>query len=217
MEGAIRVIEKKILEAYACARDRFAEIGTDTDQVIRELDQVPISIQCWQGDDVLGFENPNGSLTGGIQTTGNYPGRARNADELRADLELAISLIPGTKRVNLHAIYLESDKPVERDLIEPQHFKGWVDWAKENQLGLDFNPTCFSHPKSSQNLTLSHPEKAVRKFWIDHCIASRKISDYMGRALKNPAVMDIWIPDGYKDTPADRLAPRRRLLDSLDQ
>jgi L-rhamnose isomerase len=208
---------EKIEHAYALASERFAEHGVETEAALRALDDVPISIQCWQGDDVLGFENPNGSLTGGIQTTGNYPGRARNADELRDDLELAISLIPGAKRLNLHAIYLESDKPVERDAIEPRHFQGWIDWAKENHLGLDFNPTCFSHPKSSQNLTLSHPDTGVRTFWIDHCIASRKISDYMGRELRNPAVMDIWIPDGYKDIPADRLAPRKRLLDSLDR
>jgi L-rhamnose isomerase len=208
---------EKVEHAYALARERFAEHGVETEAALRALDEVPISIQCWQGDDVLGFENPNGNLTGGIQTTGNYPGRARNAVELRADLELALSLIPGAKRVNLHAIYLESEKPVERDAIEPRHFQGWIDWAKENRLGLDFNPTCFSHPKSSQNLTLSHPDSGVRKFWIDHCVASRKISDYMGRELKNPAVMDIWIPDGYKDIPADRLAPRKRLLDSLDQ
>jgi L-rhamnose isomerase len=208
---------QKIEHAYALARERFAEHGVETDQALRELDQIPISMQCWQGDDVLGFENPNGNLTGGIQTTGNYPGRARNAEELRADLELALSLIPGPKRVNLHAIYLESDKPVERDAIEARHFQGWIDWARLNGLGLDFNPTCFSHPKSAQNLTLSHPDTAVRKFWIDHCIASRKISERMGRELNAPAVMDIWIPDGSKDIPADRLAPRQRLLDSLDQ
>ena len=216
MEGAIRVIEKKILEAYACARDRFAEIGTDTDQVIRELDQVPISIQCWQGDDVLGFESANGSLTGGIQTTGNYPGRARNVAELRSDIEMALALIPGAKRINLHAIYLETEKPVGRDKIEPRHFQGWLDWARQHGLGLDFNPTCFSHPKSAQNLTLSHPDLGIRSFWTDHCIASRIISEFLGEQLNSPVVMDIWIPDGYKDTPADRLGPRKRLLNSLD-
>jgi L-rhamnose isomerase len=209
-------MEKRIEAAYAFAQDRFAELGIDTGRVLRQLDEVPISIQCWQGDDVLGFESADASLTGGIQTTGNYPGRARSVEELRSDLELALSLIPGPKRVNLHAIYLETDKPVERDQIEPRHFKGWVDWAKKHDLGLDFNPTCFSHPKSAQNLTLSHPDDATRKFWIDHCIASRKISEYMGQQLKNPAVMDIWVPDGYKDTPATRLAPRQRLIASLD-
>jgi L-rhamnose isomerase len=212
----MRVMEKKIEAAYAFAQERFAELGVETGRVLQELDEVPISIQCWQGDDVLGFESADASLTGGIQTTGNYPGRARNVEELRSDLELAFTLIPGPKRVNLHAIYLETDKPVERDQIEPRHFKGWIDWAKKHSLGLDFNPTCFSHPKSAQNLTLSHPDETTRKFWIDHCIASRKISEYMGQQLKSPAVMDIWVPDGYKDTPASRLAPRQRLIASLD-
>ena len=209
--------DKKIKDAYAIARERYAEQGVDTDQVLRKLDEIPISMQCWQGDDVLGFESANASLTGGIQATGNYPGRARSVGELRSDLELALSLIPGAKRVNLHAIYLETDKPVERDRIEPRHFQGWIDWAKNKGLGLDFNPTCFSHAKSEQNLTLSHPDKEIRKFWVDHCVACRRISEHMGKQLKNPAVMNIWIPDGYKDTPADRMAPRERLLASLDE
>jgi L-rhamnose isomerase len=208
--------ETKIEKAYALARERYAECGIDTERVLGQLDAVPISIQCWQGDDVLGFESADASLTGGIQTTGNYPGRARNVGELRADLEMALSLIPGAKRVNLHAIYLESDSQVERDKIEPRHFQGWIDWAKERQVGLDFNPTCFSHPKSAQNLTLSHPDKEIRNFWIDHCIASRRVSEYIGEHLKNPAVMNIWVPDGYKDTPAERLEPRKRLISSLD-
>lgn len=209
--------ESKIEGAYASARERFAESGVDTDQVLAVLDKVPISIQCWQGDDVIGFENPNASLTGGIQTTGNYPWRARNAEELRSDLEMALTLIPGTKRVNLHAIYLETSTPVDRDKIEPKHFQGWVAWAKEHGLGLDFNPTCFSHPKSERNLTLSHPDQGVRRFWIDHCIASRSISEFLGKELHRPAIMNIWVPDGYKDTPADRLAPRKRLIASLDE
>src|SRR3569833_1542440 len=214
---AMRVTESKTEEAYALARERYAEHGVDTDQTLERLDTVPISIQCWQGDDVLGFESPNASLTGGIQTTGNYPARARNAGELRSDLELALTLIPGAKRVNLHAIYLESDTPVERDKIEPRHFDGWIDWAKQQRLGLDFNPTCFSHPKSAQNLTLSHPDKEIRQFWIEHCIACRRISEYVGEQLRSPAVMNIWVPDGYKDTPVDRLEPRRRLIASLDE
>jgi len=207
---------KGIEEAYRIAKERFAEQGTDTDGVLKTLDAIPISIQCWQGDDVLGFENPDGALTGGIQTSGNYRGRARNAQELRADMEAALALIPGKKRVNLHAIYLDTETPVERDAIEPRHFQSWVDWAKRNELGLDFNPTCFSHPKSADNLTLTHPDEAIRKFWIDHCIASRNISEYMGRELNSPAVMNIWIPDGFKDQPADRLTPRQRLIASLD-
>ena len=207
----------KISEAYEIAKERYASQGVDSDAALRTLAATPISIQCWQGDDVLGFENPGGGLTGGIQTSGNYPGRARNAAELRADLDLAFSLIPGSKRLNLHAIYLETDKLVERDAIEPRHFAGWVDWAKKSHAGLDFNPTCFSHPKSGQGLTLAHPDAAVRKFWIDHCVASRKISEYFGRELGNPCVMNIWIPDGFKDQPADRLAPRQRLVAALDE
>jgi len=213
----MRLTGTNIEEAYGFARDRYAEFGVNTDDVLSILNAVPISIQCWQGDDVLGFESANASLTGGIQTTGNYPGRARNAGELRSDLELALTLIPGAKRVNLHAIYLESDTPVERDKIEPRHFDGWIDWAKQQRLGLDFNPTCFSHPKSAQNLTLSHPDKEIRQFWIEHCIACRRISEYIGEQLRSPAVMNIWVPDGYKDTPVDRLEPRRRLIASLDE
>lgn len=212
----MRLNEKRIEDVYAFARERFGECGIDTEKVLRRLDEVPISIQCWQGDDVLGFESANAGLTGGIQTTGNYPGRARNVEELRSDLELALTLIPGAKRVNLHAIYLETDEPVERDKIEPRHFQGWINWAKRHSLGLDFNPTCFSHQKSAQNLTLSHPDNEIRNFWIDHCIASRKISEYMGEQLGNPAVMNIWVPDGYKDTPAGRLEARKRLISSLD-
>jgi len=212
----MRVTGTKIEEAYAFARERYAENGVDTERVLGQLDAVPISIHCWQGDDVLGFESADASLTGGIQTTGSYPGRARNVSELRSDLELALTLIPGAKRLNLHAIYLETDKPVERDKIEPRHFQGWIDWAKVHDLGLDFNPTCFSHPNSAQNLTLSHPDNGIRKFWIDHCIASRRVSEYLGEELNSPAIMNIWVPDGYKDTPAERLEPRKRLISSLD-
>jgi L-rhamnose isomerase len=207
---------QKIKAAYELARERYAAIGVDTDVVLRTLDEVPISIQCWQGDDVRGFENPDGDLTGGIQTSGNYPGRARNGDELRADLEVALAQIPGRKRVNLHAIYLESATPVSRDAIEPRHFERWVQWARANDLGLDFNPTCFSHPLSERG-TLSHQDPVIRKFWIDHCLASRRISEYFGVELGTPAVMNIWIPDGDKDMPADRMAPRKRLIAALDE
>lgn len=206
----------KTEEAYRMAQERYREFGIDTDEVLRTLDAIPISIQCWQGDDVLGFESSATCLTGGIQVTGNYPGRARTADELRSDLECALTLIPGAKRVNLHAIYLETDETVERDEIEPCHFSGWIEWARLNNLGLDFNPTCFSHPLSVQNMTLSHPDQRVRQFWIDHCIASRKVSESIGKQLGSPCIMDIWIPDGYKDSPADRIGPRMRLLESLD-
>jgi L-rhamnose isomerase len=207
----------KVEQAYQIAKERFAQEGIDTEKALAVLDAIPISIQCWQGDDVRGFENPTGELTGGIQTSGNYPGRARSAHELRDDLNLAFSLIPGKKRLNLHAIYLETDKPIDRAAIEPRHFAGWVDWAKKNGAGLDFNPTCFSHPNSDQNLTLSHPDAAIRKFWIDHCVACRKISEYFGKELGTAAVMNIWVPDGFKDQPADRLAPRQRLAAALDE
>jgi L-rhamnose isomerase len=211
----MKITSQKIEAAYELAGERYAAIGVDTAKVLQQLDEVPISIQCWQGDDVRGFENPTGDLTGGIQTSGNYPGRARTGDELRADLDVAFAQIPGKKRLNLHAIYLESATPVERDAIEPKHFDRWVKWAKANDLGLDFNPTCFSHPLS-EKATLSHPDAAVRKFWIDHCVASRRISEYFGTELGTPAVMNIWIPDGDKDLPFDRIGPRKRLMEALD-
>ncbi|MDU6431814.1 MAG: L-rhamnose isomerase [Pantoea sp.] len=208
---------KLIEQAFELAKQRYADIGVDVDQAMARLDSVPVSMHCWQGDDVRGFENPQGALTGGIQATGNYPGKARNAAELRADLEKAMSLIPGPKRLNLHAIYLESDTPVERDAIEPKHYAGWVEWAKQQQLGLDFNPSCFSHPLSADGFTLSHPDKAIRQFWIDHCKASRRVSAYFGEQLGTPSVMNIWVPDGMKDLTVDRLAPRQRLLSALDE
>lgn len=209
--------DKKIQDAYGLAKERYAKQGVDVDGVLGALDSVPISIHCWQGDDVRGFEDSEGDLTGGIQATGNYPGRARNVQELRADFELAASVIPGQKRMNLHAIYLEAEGRVERDAIQPAHFQGWIDWARKHGLGLDFNPTCFSHPKSAQGLTLSHPDAAIRKFWIDHCIASRRISEHMGKELGSPAIMNIWIPDGVKDQTVDRLGPRQRLVAALDE
>jgi L-rhamnose isomerase len=202
--------------AYDLARERFAALGVDAAAALVRLDAVAVSMHCWQGDDVRGFENPSGELTGGIQVSGNYPGRARTAVELRADLDKAMSLIPGPKRLNLHAIYLEAAERVERDAIEPKHFANWVDWAKRNAIGLDFNPTCFSHPLSADGLTLSHPDAGIRRFWIDHCKASRRVSESFGRALGTPSVMNIWIPDGSKDLPADRFAPRKRLTDALD-
>ncbi|WOA54224.1 L-rhamnose isomerase [Dickeya solani] len=202
--------------AWQLARERYARLNIDVDAALRQLDQIPVSIHCWQGDDVTGFEQGSGALTGGIQATGNYPGKARNAAELRADLEQAFRQIPGPKRLNLHAIYLESETPVARNAIEPHHFSRWVAWAKEHQLGLDFNPTCFSHPLSSDGFTLSHPDENVRRFWIEHCQASRRISAYFGRELGTASVMNIWIPDGMKDLTVDRLAFRQRLLASLD-
>ncbi|MFA9207701.1 MAG: L-rhamnose isomerase [Yersinia sp. (in: enterobacteria)] len=206
-----------IEQAWDLAKQRFAAVGVDVDAALARLDTLPVSMHCWQGDDVTGFENPDGVLTGGIQATGNYPGKARNATELRSDIELALTLIPGPKRLNLHAIYLESDTPVARNKIEPRHFSRWVEWAKKHHLGLDFNPSCFSHPLSADGFTLSHANPEIRQFWIEHCQASRRISAYFGEQLGTPSVMNIWIPDGMKDTPIDRLAPRQRLLSALDE
>ncbi len=208
--------QTQIEQAYSLAKERYTAFGVDTDKALAELKAVSISLHCWQGDDVGGFENPSGGLSGGIAATGNYPGKARTADELRKDLDVVYSLLPGSHRLNLHAIYLEADKKVERNAIEPHHFLAWKDWAKANGHGIDFNPTCFSHPKSADGFTLAHRDPAIRQFWIEHCIASRKIGEYFGRELGTPAVTNIWIPDGIKDSPADRQTPRRLLLESLD-
>ncbi|MFZ1398215.1 MAG: L-rhamnose isomerase [Candidatus Promineifilaceae bacterium] len=204
-------------QAYALAKERYAALGVDTDAALQKLATIPISLHCWQGDDVGGFEDPDRGLSGGIMATGNYPGKARTADELRRDLDLAYSLIPGTHRLNLHAIYLESDQKVPRNEIRPEHFAGWVDWAKTNNHGVDFNPTCFSHPLADDGFTLAHPDAGIRQFWIEHCLASREIGAYFGRELGSTAVTNLWIPDGYKDSPVDRLGPRQRLQDALDQ
>ena len=199
------------------AKEIYKNAGVDVDEALKKLSGVKISLHCWQGDDVTGFEN-RGGLSGGIAATGNYPGKARNAEELMRDLDTALSLIPGKNKVNLHAIYAITDgKKVERDELRPEHFKKWVDFAKERGLGLDFNPTLFSHPKAADSLTLSNPDKEIRRFWIDHCKASRKIAEYFGRELSQVSLNNTWIPDGYKDIPADRLSPRRRLKDSLDE
>jgi len=209
--------ESQIQSAYNIAKERYAILGVDTHAAIARLEKVAISLHCWQGDDVGGFENPGGELTGGIAATGNYPGKARSADELRRDLDVVYSLLPGAHRLNLHAIYLEADKKVERNAIEPRHFSAWKDWARAGGHGIDFNPTCFSHPLAADGFTLSHRDPAIRQFWVDHCIASRKIGEYFGKELGTPAVTNIWIPDGYKDSPADRTTPRRLLLESLDK
>jgi L-rhamnose isomerase len=206
-----------IEQAYALAQERYAALGVNTDAALQKLATIPISLHCWQGDDVGGFEDPGRGLSGGIMATGNHPGKARTADELRQDLDLAYSLIPGTHRLNLHAIYLESSQKVPRNEIRPEHFAGWLDWAKANHHGVDFNPTCFSHPLADDGFTLAHPDAGIRQFWIEHCIASREIGAYFGRELGSTAVTNLWIPDGYKDTPVDRLGPRQRLQDALDQ
>jgi L-rhamnose isomerase len=205
-------------KSFALARERYAAIGVDADRVLKRLEKVPVSLHCWQGDDVGGFENFGGSLTGGIMTTGNYPGKARTPDELRADAAKALSLIPGRHRFNLHACYGEfGGKKVDRNEIDPRHFQNWIDWARLLGIGLDFNPTCFSHPKSAGGFTLSSADKNIRQFWIEHCQRSREIGAAMGKALGTPAVTNIWIPDGMKDTPADRRGPRERLEKSLDE
>lgn len=210
-------MEAKLTASYQAAKELYAIHGIDTDEVLDRLAQVKVSMHCWQGDDVRGFLNRDQELTGGIAVTGNYPGAARTADELRQDLEKAFSLIPGKHKVNLHAIYADTDERVELDQLEPKHFANWVKWAKEHGLGLDFNPTCFSHEKSADGFTLSHPDPQIRQFWIDHCKASRKIGAYFGQELGQTCVTNVWVPDGFKDIPVDRLGPRRRLKESLDE
>ena len=208
---------KSIAQSYSQAQERYAEIGLDTEAAMQRLSTIPISLHCWQGDDVGGFENTGEGLSGGIAVTGNYPGKANTPDELRADLDKALSLIPGTHRLNLHAFYGEfGGKKVDRDQIETKHFENWIDWAKAKGMGMDFNPTCFAHPKAADGFTLSHSKKGIRDFWIEHCTRSRDISAAMGKALGSPSVMNVWIPDGYKDTPVDRVSPRQRLEKSLD-
>lgn len=202
--------------SYDSAKAAFAEWGVDTDAALAKLAGIPISMHCWQGDDVVGFEAKTGSSGGGIQATGNHPGRARTPDELRADLEFAYGLIPGQHRLNLHACYMDTDQSPDRDEITFSHFAPWVDWAKGQGLGLDFNPTFFAHAKADDNLTLSHPDAGIRDFWIEHGKRSREIAAQIGDALGTPAVNNVWVPDGYKDTPIDRMAPRKRLEQSLD-
>ncbi len=206
------------MERYNSASEKYKKFGLDTEKAMEILKAIPVSMHCWQGDDVIGFENLGGALTGGIQTTGNYPGKARTPEELMADLEVALKLIPGKKKINLHAIYAIFDgEPVDRDALEPKHFAKWVEFAKKNNVGLDFNPTFFSHPKASDSLTLSHPNDEIRAFWVRHGIACRKIAAYFAKELGCEVACNVWIPDGYKEIPADRLGPRMRLKDSLDQ
>lgn len=197
------------------AKEKYAAYGVDVDKALEKLGKVRISMHCWQGDDVLGFDSD--SLTGGIATTGNYPGKATTPEQLMADIKKAYSLIPGKHKLNLHASYRITDEKVDRDKIEPKHFQAWVDFAKEEGIGLDFNPTFFSHPKMVDNMTLSYPDKNIRQFWIDHAKACRKIANYFGEQLGITALDNIWIPDGTKDVPADRIGPRARLKAALDE
>ena len=210
--------DNRIETTYNLARERYAEIGVDAEEAMNRLADVTVSIHCWQGDDVGGFERPDMFLSGGgIQTTGNYPGRARTIGELRQDLDKALSLIPGRHRLNLHASYLENGgKFIDRNEITVEYFQGWIDWVKSRSMGLDFNPTYFSHPKADKGFTLSSTDKGIRQFWIEHGIACRKIAAEMGRQLETPCVTNFWVPDGYKDTPVDREGPRDRLIQSLD-
>lgn len=201
---------------YESAKAAFADWGVDTDAAIERLRTIPISMHCWQGDDVVGFETKTGSSGGGIQATGNHPGRARTPDELRADLEFAYSMIPGRHRLNLHAMYMDTDETPDRDEIEYKHFEPWVDWAKAEGIGLDFNPTFFAHAKADDNLTLSHPDAGIRDFWIEHGKRTRDIAARMGAELGSTCVNNIWVPDGYKDIPIDRMVARKRLEASLD-
>ena len=199
-------------EAYRIAKEIYAELGVDTEAAMARVAEIPVSMHCWQGDDVRGFENPDGDLTGGIQTTGNYPGRAKTIEQLRADFEKAASLIPGRKNINLHAIYLDNcGEHVDRDEITPKHFESWVKWAKENGFGIDFNPTYFSHKNSADGFTLSHTDAGIRRFWIDHGKACRRIAEYIGKELGTTVMDNHWVPDGMKDIPVDRYAFRQRL------
>lgn len=206
-----------IEKAYELAKEQYAAIGVDTDAVLEQLQKTVISMHCWQGDDVGGFLFKDIALSGGIQTTGNYPGKANTAEELRADINKAMSLIPGRQKLNLHAIYADTAEKVDLDALEPHHFESWVQWAKEQKTGLDFNPTCFSHPMADSGFTISSADKAVRDFWIRHCKQSRKIANYFGEQLGETAVTNFWFPDGYKDIPIDREAPRYRMMTALDE
>lgn len=211
--------EKRIEQAYQIAKEQYAQFGVDVERAQTLLADIPVSMHCWQGDDVGGFERVGAELSGGgIQATGNYPGKAKSIAQLRADIEKALSLIPGKHRLNLHACYIDNGgKYLERNQIEPKHFQSWIDWAKGKLHGIDFNATYFSHPKAADGFTLSHSDQGIRNFWIEHGIACRKIGAEIGKQLKTATVTNVWIPDGFKDIPVDRSGPRERLTDSLDK
>ena len=204
------------MSRYTEAKNIYAQFGVDTEKALKTLKDITISVHCWQGDDVVGFDSKE-SLSGGIQTTGNYPGKATTPEQLMADMDKAFSLIPGKKKLNLHACYAIIDDGADRDTLSPRHFAKWVEFAKERSIGIDFNPTFFSHPMVKDNLTLSSPDEQVRAYWVNHGKACLKISEYFANETGVPCVMNIWIPDGYKDIPADRLAPRARFKKSLDE
>ena len=209
--------EAKIYGAYKLAKDAYAAIGVDTDAAIAKIDTVDLSLHCWQGDDVSGFEHEDTALTGGIMTTGNYPGKARNSEQLFADLEKTLSMIPGPKKVNVHANYITSKEKPDRDAIEPENYSGWADWAVANKIGLDFNSTFFSHPKADSGYTLASADDGIRNFWIEHAIRSRRVGEYFGRRTGKLCVVNHWIADGSKESPIDKMGPRERLIDSFDR
>ncbi|MCL2096873.1 MAG: L-rhamnose isomerase [Oscillospiraceae bacterium] len=208
-----------IQKSYETAKEIYAGLGVDTEKALDAMNKFVLSVHCWQGDDVGGFESSGASLDGGLAATGNYPGKARTPEELRKDMTKAFEFIPGLKKANIHAMYLESDssKKVDRDEIEPKHFDGWVNWAKEQKIGIDFNPTYFSHPKASDGFTLSSSDEGIRQFWVEHTKRCRKISEYIGRQTGVRSINNIWIPDGYKDFTVDKAGPRERLMRSLDE
>ena len=214
----IRTTDSAIHDAFRLAGERYAALGVDVQEALRRLEQTPVSLHCWQGDDVRGFESEPRALGGGLAVSGNYPGKPRTAAELRSDLEVALNLIPGRQRVNLHSSYAETHgRKVDRNELAPEHFTGWIDWAKDLELGLDFNPTFFSHPLAEDGFTLAHADQTIRQFWIEHGIACRRIGAALGAALGSPCVTNLWIPDGFKDVPVDRRAPRERLAAALDE
>lgn len=207
----------KVSQAYEIAKEVYAGLGVDTDQAMEKLKKIKISLNCWQGDDINGFLFQDQALSGGIQATGNYPGKARNPAELRQDVQKALSMIPGSHKLSLHAIYADTQEKVDLDTLEPRHFDSWIQWAKEEKIGLDFNPTCFSHPMADSGFTISSSDPAVRAFWIEHCKISRKIAEHMGKELGQRCVNNFWFPDGYKDIPVDRVGPRLRMKTALDE
>jgi len=203
---------------YNKAKEMYAAMGVDTEKVLEKIAKIPVSVHCWQGDDVAGFENSGTALSGGIAVTGSYPGKSRTPEELRADIKKTMSLVGGSMRLSLHGSYAETNgEKVDRDALQPKHFENWVNFAKEEKLGLDFNPTLFAHPMAASGFTLSSLDAGIREFWINHCIASREIADYMGKEMGSPAVTNVWIPDGFKDSPVDRYTPRKHLSDALDK
>lgn len=208
--------EKKIIDSYELAKEKYNSLGVDVELALTKLKEIAISIHCWQGDDVCGFENKIG-LSGGIQATGNYIGKARTPEELRKDIEHVLSLVPGKHRLALHMIYAEPEQAVDRSKLEPKHFQNWADWGKKHLQCLDLNPTLFSHDKANDGLTLSHPNKDIRDYWIEHVNASRKIAAYFGKEFGTPSVNNVWIPDGFKDITIDKYSPRKRLMESLDK